>query len=312
MNADGNREFNARELDFGTGEEFPYFECGACGSLLIAEVPADIGRLYPADYYSFNEPRPPRGAGLKRRLKLARTRLVLGWPRPLAGLLAAPPVVPDYLRWLGRMGLTTSARILDVGCGSGSLLATLRSWGFNNLAGVDPFIAGDIEFDGVHIRRATLPEIGGSYELLIFNHSFEHLPDPQDALAEARQRLAPGGWVLLRMPVAGSLAWRTYGTDWVALDAPRHLCIPSERGMTLLAERCGFAVHRVEFDSTARQFWGSEQNRLGISYLSERSCRNNPAVAPFTARQIAKWERQARRLNAAHDGDCAAFLLQCR
>ena len=36
-------------------ERFEYRCCTACGSYLLANVPADLGRYYPADYYGFPE-----------------------------------------------------------------------------------------------------------------------------------------------------------------------------------------------------------------------------------------------------------------
>ena len=34
-------------------ERFEYRRCAACGSYLLADIPADLGRYYPADYYGF-------------------------------------------------------------------------------------------------------------------------------------------------------------------------------------------------------------------------------------------------------------------
>jgi hypothetical protein len=42
-----------REMMFGTGDEFEYFECKDCGSIqrLIAVI--DESKFYPSNYYSF-------------------------------------------------------------------------------------------------------------------------------------------------------------------------------------------------------------------------------------------------------------------
>ena len=45
-NATGNRLHRAREMQFGTGEEFDYVECAGCGCVQIAEIPADLQRFY--------------------------------------------------------------------------------------------------------------------------------------------------------------------------------------------------------------------------------------------------------------------------
>jgi hypothetical protein len=45
--------FEARDQMFGTPGPYLYYECHNCGSLQIAEVPADLARHYPPAYYSF-------------------------------------------------------------------------------------------------------------------------------------------------------------------------------------------------------------------------------------------------------------------
>jgi hypothetical protein len=46
--------------------------------------------------------------------------------------------------------------------------------------------------------------------------------------------------MVLEVPVPGN-SWRTYGVNWVGLDAPRHLHIVTPEGMRRLAEALGCA-----------------------------------------------------------------------
>ena len=57
----------------------------------------------------------------------------------------------------------------------------------------------------------------------------------------------------------------------------------------------------VEDDSGAFQFWGSEKYRQGL--MLNEGC-------PWTRRELAAFEKQARILNAGHRGDQAAFFLR--
>src|SRR5256885_2327700 len=66
-------------------------------------------------------------------------------------------------------------------------------------------------------------ELDGSWNMVMFNHSFEHLPEPVQVLRRVARLLSPDGVCVIRIPVAGSYAWRRYREDWVQLDAPRHL-----------------------------------------------------------------------------------------
>ena len=106
------------------------------------------------------------------------------------------------------------------------------------------------------------------------------------------------------------MAWREYGVDWVQLDAPRHLYLHSVDSLRTLAAQAGLRLDAVQHDSTAFQFWGSEQYRQGIALRDPRSLAQDPASTLFTGAELAAYERRAQAANAAQAGDQAAFYLQ--
>jgi len=310
-NFKGNQGFSAREQALGLGDEFAYQECAACGSLQLLYPPADLARYYPADYYSFAPVNLPAPGRLMRWLKRQRTLHALGWANPLGQLLARVLPLPAQVGWVPRTGLGLSARILDVGCGAGETLKHLSHQGFSRLTGIDPLLPGDLTYEGgVRVYKRELSAVSSEYDLVMFNHSLEHLPEPIGALIHSRGLLAPGGWMLVRLPVAGGYAWRHYGAHWVQLDAPRHRFIPSEPGLRHLAAQAGLKLRDIVYDSTALQFWGSEQYRRNVPLYSPQSYLTDPAAAGFTSEQIAEYEQQAAQLNARADGDQACFYLQ--
>src|SRR5262245_30781001 len=63
----GNKALVAREMMFGWKDEFEYVECGACGCLQLSNVPLDLNRYYPDDYYP-SIPEGTRTTGLKKLL----------------------------------------------------------------------------------------------------------------------------------------------------------------------------------------------------------------------------------------------------
>jgi hypothetical protein len=77
----------------------------------------------------------------------------------------------------------------------------------------------------------------------------------------------------------------------------------------MVATRCGLAVSSTFWDSWAFQFWGSEQVSKGIPLTSPRSYFVDPTKSAFSRRQIRQFEAQARKLNEAHQGDQAGFIL---
>jgi hypothetical protein len=71
----------------------------------------------------------------------------------------------------------------------------------------------------------------------------------------------------------------------------------------------GLAVHVVSDDSTAFQFWASEQALASVPLVSGTSHFVNPDRSAFSAARLRDWEREAAALNAAGRGDQAAWVL---
>ena len=141
--------------------------------------------------------------------------------------------------------------ILDLGCGSAArLLHRLAGLGFTDLTGADPFIAEDVIFcaavSPAQMRDRRWP---GLTRLSCCSHSFEHMPDPRSAIGGIARLLAPGGSCILRVPTPDCEAFERYRADWVQIDAPRHLNLPSRKGVAILARQAGLVLTR-----TIRQF----------------------------------------------------------
>ncbi len=312
-NSEGNRTHLAREMMFGSREPFPYVECGSCGCVQLAEIPPDLARHYPRDYYSLHDWTTRSVGPLKRRLRRARALHRLGSPSAVGWFLTRLSRPRPRLRWLEVAGAGPGSSILDVGCGSGALLGKLHADGFSHLTGVDPHAPELARLPrGLRVVRAELHELRETFDLVMMHHSLEHIPDQAGAMRALRRVVAPGGTALVRIPLAGTWAWRTYGVDWVQLDAPRHLYLHTGRSFRRLAEEAGFVVHAVEHDSGAFQLWGSEQYRAGVPLTDPRSRWVNRRSELFTRRQLAGFRARAAALNAAGDGDQACFYLRPR
>ena len=134
--------------------------------------------------------------------------------------------------------------------------------------------------------------------------------EQQDTLQQAYNILNPGGVVLLRVPTVSSFAWQHYGVHWVQLDAPRHLYLNSLQSIQVLAQKTGFTLEQTVYDSNAFQFWGSEQYEQNIPLQDPRSYAIAPQNASFDAQRIRDFATRANELNAAQQGDQAAFYLR--
>jgi SAM-dependent methyltransferase len=302
-NADSNKEHTAVEMMYGMRDEFLYTECGKCGCLQINEIPSNVSSYYPSDYYSYKSE-----LKLKERLKLlARSLLIsarINSKQPFRKILDSYKTYSFLDFACENNYLNPSSKILDVGCGSGRLLLQLRYLGFKYVDGIDPFIDEDIDYkNGVSVKRRYLNEVRSSYDLVMLNHSFEHMENPESSMREIHQILLPGGYTLIRIPVASSFAWKHYGVNWVQLDAPRHLYLHTVESLKILAARVGLEFVRVHFDSNELQFWGSEQYAAGIS-LSDRKS------SSLSGKKLKEYRDKALELNAQQQGDQACFVLR--
>ncbi len=79
--------------------------------------------------------------------------------------------------------------------------------------------------------------------------------------------------------------------------------------MKILAEKAGFQISKVVYDSTPFQFWASEQYLNDIPLMDKRSYFQNPDQSIFTNAQIEAFRVQAEQLNREGDGDQASFYL---
>lgn len=295
------------EMMHGTREPFTYGECTDCRSLQLLDVPDDLGRYYPSDYYSFA---PSRQSRMRRTAKRIRAEALVRGYEGLAARVARGAARPMWASWLEITGLDRSASICDIGCGNGELLLDLKTQGFRHLAGADAFIEGSMKREGVPIEKATPDQITGRYDLVMLNHSFEHMPDPIGTLRTVSKLRTPGGWLMIRVPVAGSPLWDEYGTHWASIDAPRHLVIPSHKGMAAAISAAGLTLVRTLHETSPVQFWRSEQYRQGISLFDERAHEVNPSRSGFTPAQIRTYRARAAALNDQGDSAAAAFFVR--
>ena len=320
-NKDGNTIYKVREMMLGLRDIHNYFECSNCGCLQIVDIPENIQEYYPnEDYYSYNEVKPV--TGIKGQLIRSRDRHA-ATGKGLLGAVMQQYQPHDKLPSLQYTKVDLDSKILDVGCGAGHLLHSMKEAGFKNVLGIDPFNTEDIQYDnGLTIIKNSIHELpnnkntdknygaNGGWDLIMFNHSYEHVYDQTKVLEKTWELLKPGGLCMLRIPTVTSWAWRHYGVDWVQLDAPRHFFLHSIKSVHMLAEKTGFELEDVVYDSFAFQSWGSEQYKKDIALHDDNSYAINPKNSPFSQEEIKSYAEHSKVLNKSKAGDQAAFYLR--
>jgi len=289
-----NKIHHATENMFGMKDSFTYLECAACESLQITEVPENLSKYYPTKYYAFGNITPSKG--IKNLAKRLRWFI---YARNLYDFKS-----PEYLQWMKKLKVKNSTKIADIGCGNGQLVYELHKSGFSNMYGFDPFLGEEITAHGFFLQRKALAELVGKYDVLMMHHSFEHIENPHFAFQVLEKLSIKGSKLLLRMPLSDGWAWKNFGVNWFQLDAPRHLFIPSKKALLMLAEKYGFKLTEIIYDSGANQFWGPELYQKGLPY------HGTPLDQVIGYQKLEDYETKAQQLNREDKGDQACFYFE--
>jgi len=304
-NSNSNKIYQVREMMLGLRDEFTYFQCANCECLQINEIPSDISKYYPTDYYSFNVSVSQKArTSIRRLISNIRNRHVV-FKEGFIGALISRFYPKESLQMLSHLSLTKRKKILDVGCGTGSLLHSLKEIGFESLLGIDPFIEEDIAYEnGLKITKQSIHDLNSSWDVIMFHHSFEHMGDPLEILKSVSRLLNTGGVCLIRIPTVSSYAWEHYRENWVGLDAPRHFFLHSQKSINQLISNLDLTVEKIIDDSNDFQFWGSEQ------YIKNIPLSDTRTHSIFSKETLSGYKKRAKELNKNRQGDTCGFILR--
>lgn len=232
-----------KEMAKGTRDRFHFAICGECNSAYILDFPPNIADYYQ-DYYSFHDDSLTLDQfWWKRTLVSVYAGCII---RPGLGFLFSSMFrcpSPREMRFLTPnlqaflfLGAKSGARILDVGGGGGQFVKMLDRFGYRNVISIDPFL--DPEAERPNLRRADILSMDGTYEVILFNHSLEHMTNPETALKRCADLLARDGTVIIHIPNMDSQKFTEYKENWCWMHAPYHFAIPSRKGLDLMAARC--------------------------------------------------------------------------
>ena len=292
----------------GYRDVFSYFQCSMCDCLQIENIPSDISKYYSNDYFSYKS--VSKLNTIERLVKNLRNEYAVFGKGIIGKLLYAKYPAIEY-KALSNLPINKDHNILDVGCGAGIFLHSLREIGFKNLLGIDPYNEKDIVYgNGLRIQKKNIEEVQGKWDLVMFHHSFEHIPEPERVLKIVFDLLKQGGYCIIRIPTVSSYAWKNYGMKWVQIDAPRHFYLHSIKSIEILSRKTNFELSDVIYDSTAFQFWGSDQYLKNIPLNDPNSYLINPKNSIFSKKEISSFSKRAEELNASKLGDQAVFYLK--
>jgi len=187
----------------------------------------------------------------------------------------------------------------------------MASIGFEDLTGADPFLSADATpSPGVRLFARPLDQItDGPYDLIMFHHSLEHVPDQHITMAAVSRLLAPNGTCLIRIPTVTSEVWEKYGTGWVEFDAPRHFFLHSHDSLRQLATMHNMHVRDITCDGDEFGYWASELYRRDIPIKNLATGQQVDQTAHFQTEELGAFASIAAADNAALRGGRIVALL---
>lgn len=190
------------------------------------------------------------------------------------------PLDPDEVPGIVAEMLRRGSRVLDVGCGTGTLACVLSQACSAKFVGVEPDAARAerARTRGLEVHSGYLtPELIGQldpFDVVLFADVLEHLPNPQSMLLLARDALVPGGAVILSVPnvahwsvrmevLQGRFRYQPTGI----MDAT-HLRWFTAEGAKRFLESAGFRV--FEYRASAGVEVGENLHRAPACWIPER------------------------------------------
>jgi 2-polyprenyl-3-methyl-5-hydroxy-6-metoxy-1,4-benzoquinol methylase len=278
----------ARDFHYGNSGEYVLAQCTQCSLCFQSPMhnEAELSGFYPQNYYSFTDRFSPNDypSVFKR---------VGGY---FFGFREHQTRDPKFEH---------PGRMLDVGCGSGWFLTKMRSLGWE-VTGVEPSLAaaqlGRLE-QGLNIFAGALPDAAlqrESFDYIRFNHSFEHVSNPNEILAETHRILANKGKLMIGVPNRASLNAKLFGPYWYHLALPLHTFCYSTRTLSMMLEKHSFKIEKVVYNTELTALLGSLQlflNRNDWPLSSE-----GRVFRSRSAQVLCAWAASLQ--NLLHIADC--------
>ncbi len=155
--------------------------------------------------------------------------------------------------------LVPVGRLLDLGCGTGEFLSTMKMAGWQ-VAGVEPSedaseyarrnLGLDVETN--LINKNSLATQVAPFDVITMWHVLEHLHDPVSALKAIKDILTEKGYLILGLPNRENWDALLYGENWVAYDVPRHLFHFTPESLSRIMDICGMRIikqHAIPLDT---------------------------------------------------------------
>jgi 2-polyprenyl-3-methyl-5-hydroxy-6-metoxy-1,4-benzoquinol methylase len=268
---------------FDLHQRYDYYRCSTCAAVFQYPMPdmETIASFYPPNYDIYDEQKRERRLGPLRQALLRQTKgyahLPVGLPARLLAMIFAPFISLDT------QAFVIGGRMLDVGCGNGRYLSTMRTLGWQ-VQGVEfsPEGVRVCRMSGLSVHHGDLASArftANSFDLITVRHVIEHIPEPHAFVAELARVLKPGGRVVIETPNCDAFGRAWFSMNWFANEVPRHLYLHSTSSLDNLALQAGLLSDGLRFTTTPKIFLNSLDYILGNRGEPSRKIRWRRALA---------------------------------
>ncbi len=309
-NAENNKAYVLKEMMFGFRDEFKYFKCADCTCFQIENIPLNMQKYYPDNYYSLNQKaEKPLRLNYFKQLQFDH---LSGYKKSVLGSIASFKYNPTIASWFTNMNLKDkNDKILDIGCGNGKLIKYLFQVGFQNLTGVDPYVEQDIIYNKqLKILKKSIYEIEEHFDIIMMHHSLEHMDNQFEVVSHLYQILNDNGKLLIRIPIMSLPLFDKYGVNMVFLDPPRHFFIHSIKSITKLLTQLGFVIKKTIYDAQVFDVVTSAEWMRDISMKDARSYSVNKKNSTFSKKEIMEFKRFINELNSHQQSSSIAIYAE--
>lgn len=152
-----------------------------------------------------------------------------------------------------------AGKILDVGCANGLLMTVLKDSGYE-VFGIEPNSKAFEQaqhkfknrvFNGMlkeYIRKHT-----SKYDVIIYNHVMEHIPDINKEIHCIKQILRPGGIIIIGVPNTNNVVFKLRKKYWESLLPLEHIWHFSDIYLKNYLTQKGFTILDLHHSNHTRE-----------------------------------------------------------
>lgn len=240
--------FFSKDRMFNLQEKFAVKKCRQCSLVFLDPQPSKklLKKHYPSQkYYSYSRSKE------RDLFKIIRDYLIGHYYSPnifslsISTFIQNIPAIPSYVK---------NGKILDIGCGDGDTLVSLKKLGWETY-GLD-INSKAVEIankKGLNVKsgafRALSTYPDSYFDAIRLYHVIEHIDNPSLCLSLIRKKLKKRGELLIGTPNINSPLANIFGSYWYNLDTPRHLFLFSPQTLGKLLNKNNFVIKKTEFCS---------------------------------------------------------------